>query len=126
MRRGCGGCTAPELRAQARSKLRAGDREWSRLLLELAGKVGLATMPMTDDPLWNAEEVRLRFSDDAAFRQAIADFYAPQGPIEDAAIRDLVNLPFRHFITTTTTTSSSASPRPSPRSSGTTRPGCAR
>lgn len=81
--------------------VRAGYLTWTRLLQKLAEDAGKPNLPLTDDPLWNAEEVRGLFEDENSWLNAVQKLFTRgRRKIKDPAILTLVRMPFRHFITT--------------------------
>ena len=76
---------------------------WGALLDNLiteAGRKKDELQLVQDDVLWRAEEIRSLFPSDDEYRAALRRiFTSTEHPIDDC-IRDLVSLPFRHFMTT--------------------------
>jgi len=77
---------------------------WNDLLEKLAFQAKKTTTDqlqlVKDDALWRAEEIRRLFPKDDDYLRALSRIFTSRGRVVDECIRQLVQLPFRHFMTT--------------------------
>jgi SIR2-like domain len=89
----------------AGTSMDSGYPDWNRLLVLLEAKARGKISPKyqsflrgLNDPAWQAEEYRRLIGEDA-FKGLIASEFAPRGKV-GAILRDIVELKFRHLLTT--------------------------